>query len=189
MKKLAIILFLVATIARADIIDLNPGGSSDLTPEFLHFINEQYDTGNGLLLFFDEMRPAPYTINGVTYPAGWVSQFGVLNGGTYFFSNLDQTGPVPTTTISWDMTGSGFCCLRYVLAESFGGLRDLFLITKPDDMSGSTTITIDGHTNIDSLSFYGRVNEIPDSGTTIVLLIFALLILAAFQAYNATCDR
>jgi hypothetical protein len=170
-RKIIMILALVPSIAFGNLIDLTPGGfhESDLPPVFVSFVSRV----NRDILFFDSIYASP--TNG--FPAGWVSHFGVLNGGVYFFSHIDLSGPVPTTTISWDFGDSGFY-LTNVLAEAavpgndlahlYGLGRDRFL--------GEGTVILDGIVDMNSIAFYGRnINMVPDSGTTLGLFMIGLL--------------
>src|SRR6266404_6086677 len=92
--KIIALLFITFTgaTARATLIDLTPGGfQSDNAPpafyEFLEHETQQWFT------FFDEARVIP------PYH-GWVSLYGVLNGGTYFNTDLFTLDPTPTANVS-----------------------------------------------------------------------------------------
>lgn len=168
MKKLAALAFMLVATARAGIIDVTPGGFTD--PDVINHLVLQELRPSNPLLFFDSITPT----------GGWVSQFGALDGGTYFTSTV----PTDTADISWNMAGSGFCCLEYVLLESFTGLRNLYLISDPDDRAGSTTITIDGHTGIDSIAFYGLEKPVIDETFTLALFGIALACLFCAKYYE-----
>lgn len=173
MKKLLIaLLALIPGIAPGSLIDLTPGGFDPGNPFPLVF-NQWLGHKPGQFKnyqFFDSMYAQP--ANG--FPAGWVSLFGALNGGTYFFADIDVTGPVPTTTISWDFTGTDFY-LKFVLADGFER-SNLFAVPYLQRLESSGTIVIDGIDNIQNLSFYGNIpgTTIPDAGSTIGLFFIGL---------------
>src|SRR5262245_41643229 len=95
----AIITLALATSVHANFINLIPGGynyslhghqppqelfGKIINPEISHFID-----------FFDSAEPG-----------GWVSQFGVLNGGThpnYFLATDLINGPEPFASIAYDL--------------------------------------------------------------------------------------
>jgi hypothetical protein len=158
MKKLITIITIAITSSiHAAIVPLTPGGFSEDNPPaaFTAFLQAQ---ANGNLLFFDEMSAIPYTINGITYPPGWVSQFGVLNGGVYFFCHIDQSGPVPTTTISWDMRGSGYY-MTEIYVHGFDPpapqLSSLYGVTWHGMSVDQGSVTINRTLLITSISFFG----------------------------------
>jgi len=105
MKTLLLIL-LSATIARAQLIDLTPGGfnpDEGLPPVYHELINQT---------FFDEAAHGWFDlpVNGQVYLNQWVSMYGALDGGTYFHTNLFFLGDTPSASVWWDfrrtITGS-----------------------------------------------------------------------------------
>src|SRR6266487_866207 len=90
---------LLVSAAHANLIDLTLGGfniDQGLPPSF-HRLQTQ--------IFFDEAAhgvfgPPP------TYYNGWVSQYGALNGETYFFTNLFTLGDTPSASIWWNFNGA-----------------------------------------------------------------------------------
>jgi hypothetical protein len=179
-QKLIAILALVPSIAFGSLIDLTPGGfhESDLPQVFLNFTRQV----NRSVLFFDSIYASP--TNG--HPAGWVSQFGDLDGGIFFFSNIDLTGPIPTTTISWDFHNSGGFFLTYVLAEAAVPGNDFANLYKATNgFEGEGSITLDGIIDINSIAFYGQnFATIPDLGSTIGLFLIGLVTLYASSHYR-----
>jgi hypothetical protein len=166
--KLAVILALAClSSARATLIDLTPGGfSTEMPKPYFAFIS-QINRG---LTFFDSMKSTPYNIFGVDYPAGWISQFGILDGGVYFFAHIDESGPVPQTTISWDMTNSGYY-LSFVTVEG-NGWGHLYRVPRAK-LIGEGSVTLNGIVPINQIAFYGRgIHWVPDTGSTLGL--FAL---------------
>lgn len=177
--RIIILLLALTTGARATLIDLTPGGFDVGTfpPPFLEFLRQQ---ASHTLLFYDSMSAVPYTINGTTYPGGWVSQFGILNGGTYFFCHIDQSGPVPETTISWDFTGTDFF-LKDVLVEGNNGWANLYRVSNPR-LPAEGSVTIDGVLDIYQIAFYGiNPNQVPDTSSTLGLLVLAVAGLVAWK--------
>ena len=92
MKTTILILLSAVSIARANLVDLTPGGF-DLTQPypraFTDFIVRE--VGNRIT-FFD-----------AAHPNGWDSMFGALNGGTYFSTDLIGN-PGPSANVSWNFT-------------------------------------------------------------------------------------
>jgi hypothetical protein len=145
-------------VANRYLIDLTPGGFYEPDAEhwpqaFIDFLVSQPPDGD--LLFFDEMIAVPYEINGVEYPPGWVSQFGVLIGGTYFFCHIDQTGPVPVTIIRWDFTGSGYYLDTIYIHDNETDFTSLYKIRIGN--RGVGRVTIDNFKRIDDIAFYGKI--------------------------------
>ena len=173
--KITLLLIATATVAHANLIDLTPGGYSPndgLPPEFLRAVNLEY---RHQITFFDSVTPS-----------GWVSQFGHLNGGTNFFTDLIGNGG-PTANVSWDFNSLPGYGMRILLVERSDGQTDWanlyavgtrFLITDPGDM-----ITLHDGVNISSIAFYGRTptSPVPDTGSTLMLLGIALLALPLWK--------
>ena len=168
-RAILIVIFLItAQLVYPSLIDVTPGGiSSDPGPPSV-------GTNN---LFFDEARSEPYTIYGPTpvYPPGWVSMFGVLNGGQFFFTDLFANPPGPTAQVSWNFAGSTFW-LTYIDvfgSDSNGTFSNLYQVPFGSrfDSNGQDTVTINGRTNIIGISFYGTDSaHAPDGGASVVLL-------------------
>lgn len=169
----------IPSICLGHLIDLTPGGFQGSDP-FPEVFNQWLQNTPRKYQFLDSMSAVPYTLFGVTYPAGWVSQFGALDGGTYFFCHIDQTGPVPQTIISWDFTGTDFF-LRNVLVT--GDATNLYGVSWLERIKGEGTIVADGVGNIFDVAFYGNIpgQSVPDSGTTLSLFVVGLVGLCAFR--------
>ena len=138
--------------------DLTPGGFYEPDAEhwpqaFIDFLLDQPPYGD--LLFFDEMIAVPYEINGQDYSPGWVSQFGVLNGGIYFFCHIDQTGPVPVTVIRWNFIGSNYYLDTIYLHSDDTAFTSLYKIRFGN--RGVGLITIDNIKPVDDVAFYGKI--------------------------------
>jgi hypothetical protein len=100
MNKQILLLVVCVGTAHAHLIDLTPGGfdiDQGLPPSF-----ERLQTH----IFFDEAAHGFFDLpEGTQYLNGWVSRFGALNGGTYFFTDLFGRD-TPTVSIWWDFTGA-----------------------------------------------------------------------------------
>jgi hypothetical protein len=176
MKKQIAVLFMALCGAHADLIDIvlfDYQNGASLPPAYLQFVNA---TAGSNLLFFDEAISVPYTIYGPTpvYPPGWVSQFGVLNGGQYFFTDLFSNPPDLAAQVSWNFSGSDKW-LTYI--DVFGrdsqgtAWSNLYGVPYGDRFGGSGTVTLNGATDIRSIAFYGTDPlHVPDSGATALLL-------------------
>jgi len=101
--KLFLSALLFVSTARATLIDLTPGGfdPNNAPLIFYQFIN--YET-TGQISFFDEAAHGWFDLpEGRQYLDGWVSRYGVLNGGTNFFTDLFGHD-TPTASVSWDFS-------------------------------------------------------------------------------------
>lgn len=185
MKKRTAILFIALfgalSGAHADLIDVvlfpyQNGGS--LPPAYLEFLNK-VGQSNGNLLFFDEARSTPYTIGNVTYPPGWVSQFGVLDGGQYFFTDLFSKPPDVNAQVSWNFSGSDKW-LKYIDVfgvDSAGTYwTNLYFVPYGDQFDFLGAVELDGVAHILSISFYGSdLQHVPDPGATVVYLALGVI--------------
>jgi hypothetical protein len=161
-KGIITLLFIAfAANARATLIDLTPGGVNTLTQDLLDRLNSQ--------VFFDQ---AVHNWPGV--PEGWVSRFGRINGGTYFFTDLFGRD-TPTASISWNMAGQtdGFWM---TMIDVFGRAADgtpwehVYEVPWRDRfLDLGEIVTVHDDVNIMGISFFGA-NTIPDTGGTLLLL-------------------
>jgi hypothetical protein len=119
---------------------------------------------------------------------GWISRYGRINGGTYFFTDLfgrDTT----SAQISWNMTGAPEG-MWMTMIDVFGiaedgtyweniyGVRWNYRFLNPGD-----TVTVHEGVNIQAISFFGS-NTIPDAGSTLLLFgsaVAALIVLPKFR--------
>lgn len=180
MKRIFAILTLVPSICFGNLIDLTPGGfhEGDFPLSYVNFLNQ---VGHSNILFFDSIYASP--TNG--FPAGWVSQFGVLHGGDFISSDIDLTSPVPVTTLSWDFGDSGFFLTNVLVERGIAGggdLAHLYGTYGSQRFSGDGTIILDGITDFNSIAFYGRNTSMPapDSGWTIALFLIGIISLFSF---------
>src|ERR1700730_3250453 len=196
MKTLTLLLCAFALSAHATLIDQTPGGFSENSPPpaFYQFLNHQYSTGTGgWMLFFDSTSGIPYTLPDGTHPPGWVSQFGVLNGGTYFFSNLGQSGPVANSTLSWNFTGTDVWLEEIYVwgrVDAHSSLTNLYTVPWNDRFISDGSVSLNGITKIDQIAFYGTDPlHVPDTGKTLWLLAFAFVALFALNFYNQSTNK
>jgi hypothetical protein len=167
MKRMYLIVcvFALTLTTRAAIMDLTPGGTpidfGPPTPVQIHGFYDQAAFG-----WFDDPT---------VFIRGWVSAFGILNGGQYFFTDLFTNNPSPFADVWWNFGNSDYKLL-YVDVFGFvpGGksVDNLYQVTHQDTLNGNFQVTLDGITNITSISFYGRnpALPVPDSGFTLTLL-------------------
>src|SRR6266516_3477987 len=175
---------LLISAAHANLIDLTPGGfniDNGLPPAF-HRLQTQ--------IFFDTrahgvVGPPPRYYN------GWVSQYGALNGGTYFFTNLFTLGDTPGASISWNFNGApnGYWLSTI---DVFGRRADgtawesIYGVPWSDRFLSLSDqlVTLDGFTTIMGISFYGLNPEtVPDKVNTGALLLLAVsAILLTYEA-------
>ena len=173
--KIAITMIMLACVcsARGNLIDLTPGGFSpdNAPPVFFQFVNQE---AQHHFEFFDEAQPT-----------GWVSLFGVLNGGTYFDTDLfgHQT---ETAQVSWDFaTLPGYSMYRLLISgrDSDGtAWMNLYAVPHNFLFSDLDQIMLHAGADIASIAFYGRTpaSPVPDTSTTVSLLAMALCALLLF---------
>lgn len=166
MKITLLILLAAVSIARANLIDLTPGGFDETQPypaAFTDFIDRQF---YNRITFFD-----------AAHPTGWDSLYGALNGGTYFSTDLPGN-PGSSANVSWNFTTLPGWNMSILLVEGelWGHLYGVRNASELTDLSDE--ITLHDGVNIQSLAFYGRNPEsapVPDSGSTLALMGMGLL--------------
>jgi len=183
--KITLLLIATATVAHANLIDLTPGGfniNNGFPPEFNRFVGLE---ATRQITFFDSAAHGFFAPPPV-YLDGWVSKFGALNGGTYFFTDLFGHD-TSTANVSWDFSSLPGWSMRMILVEGGDGpnawdnlyaVGPRFLITNPGDM-----VALHDGAIISSIAFYGRTptSPVPDTGSTLMLLGIALLILPLWK--------
>ncbi len=154
MKKLILILLCVTTIAQAQLLDLTPGGfdpNNGLPPPYF-LLAEQ--------VFFDEAAHGVFCLpTGCEYFNRWVSMFGELNGGTYFFTDLFRIGDSPSASVWWDFRqdNHGMTMLDVWGRKPDGTVRE-HIYGVPRNKARReqpVMVTLDGMTIIESIAFYG----------------------------------
>lgn len=180
--KLAILLSALAMTAQAHLIELTPGGfnvDEGLPPAFFQLSGQT---------FFDQ---AVQDFPG--WPTnGWVSQFGRINGGVFF--NTDLIGrSTQVAAVSWNMFGEPDHYFMYMI-DVFGRDADgrpwenIYGVTGAEWFEGSGIVRVHEDTRIMGISFYGS-NFVSDTGSTLMLAWAAYaLVLVVFvvkKAWNA----
>jgi hypothetical protein len=173
-NKQILLLIVCAGTAHAHLIDLTPGGfdiDQGLPPAFKRLQTH---------IFFDSAAHGVFdTLEGQQYLDGWVSRFGTLNGGTYFFTDLFGRD-TPTASISWDFDGAptGYWLTTI---DVFGRRADgspwenIYGVSVGQRFEGIGSVTLDGFTTIMGISFYGlNPATVPDSADTSALFILGL---------------
>jgi hypothetical protein len=176
---LAVIFCAAAAVsAHAHLIDRTPGGfnfNNGLPPAFLQLINEEV---SNQIDFFDEHTRS-----------GWVSQFGVLDGGTYFFTDL--TFGMTTANVSWDFTGIDDFSMRWINVFGRDANGDawghVYQVTGGESFvsNGSLPVILNGDAEIWSISFYGRspLTVVPDAGSSLALFGIAVAGLVSYFSF------
>jgi hypothetical protein len=172
---IAAILIATASVAHANLIDLTPGGfnADNAPPAFYQFIAQW---SSHQIDFFDEATPD-----------GWVSLYGILNGGTYF--NTDLIGnPGQSAGVSWDFSSlPGWSMSRMLI---FGRAADgtpwdnLYAVPHSFlKIDALETVWLHEGVDISSISFFGRWpgSPAPDGGSTLLLAALGLALLAALK--------
>jgi hypothetical protein len=181
---ITLLAIIVSPLAHANLIDETPGGfnpDNGLPPAFFQLQK---------LLFFDEAAFGTFDLpSGPTFINGWVSQFGVLNGGQFFFTNLFQVSPTASTLIWWNFAGQSdgdWLTAIDLFGRTANGtaVENIYRVPWGDRFQspGDQTVTLDGSTQIMGISFYGlNPATVPDSGNTLALLGLALAAIGAIR--------
>jgi hypothetical protein len=165
MKTTILILVATVSLARANLIDLTPGGFDLTQPYPKAFTNFIIREVSNRITFFD-----------AAHPTGWDSMFGALNGGTYF--STDLIGNLGSSAnVSWNFSSLPGWNMSLLLVEGelwghLYGVRDALKFTDLDQ------VTLHDNLEIQSLAFYGRNPDsapVPDTGSTLTLMVSGLL--------------
>jgi len=166
MKKTALVIaaiVLSATLARANLIDLTPGGF-DLTKPFPTVVQQ----------FFGQYGVRPGTMqnlagaNIVNGQPVWspFTPFGPPNFGLTL--NPSGTG----ANVGWNLFGTGFRGL-FVFVESSRLIANLYAIPGRFQFNGDGFVEIDGTIPILGVTFAGK-SAVPDGGSTLMMLGIAV---------------
>jgi hypothetical protein len=135
-----------------------------LPPALIQFINLETQHA---IAFFDEATPA-----------GWISLYGELPGGTYFFTNLigQQT---ETAQVSWDFTLPGYGMTDLLLFGRDGNghaWMNLYGVQSGFQFVDFDQIMLHDGADIASIGFYGRTPDspVPDTGSAFALFSLSL---------------
>jgi hypothetical protein len=175
-KTTILTLIAISVSAHADLIDTTPGGwyyadhGSSPPPAVLTILGLE---AQNRLAFADEYRS----------DGGWVSLYGVLNGGTYF-NVIGGLGD--TASVSWDFSSLNNFAMRWIDVFGFNNGDPWEAVYQ---VTGGTTLTsphpflltLNDNIDITSISFYiTDPNTIPDGGHT-ALLFGAVLLALTFM--------
>jgi len=177
------ILLSCALSAEANLIEIvppNPGGPS----------NWAHAT------FFDEAAHGWFnTPNGPEYFNGWVSRYGKINGGQFFFTNLFDFAATNTAEIWWDFTPSPYW-LTYVTTWGRGPSGEFLEktyevhFTTWEMSAGHEMVNLPDGYEIHSIAFYGT-NFVPEPSTPALLAfgILAIPLLRRLKVSQVHVDR
>jgi hypothetical protein len=167
--KLAMLVLALTATARANLIDVTPGGYD---PRNLPPVVVQWEQQIGQSIF----GIAYAQINNVGY---WYS--GYLQPP---FVSITVMGE-PTATLGWNLTGTQFS-VAWIVLNGPNGLSNLYQVTSPDQIFDlSALITIDGETPITTLALFGPVAiPTPDAGSTLGIFVLGLIALASLRRYR-----
>ena len=158
MKTTILILLTAVSVARANLIDLTPGGF-DLTQPFPTVVEKFFESYGHM-----QNIAGANIVNGVPV---W-SPFTIF-GDDHFSISLGTSG----ADVSWDLTGTGYRSL-FVLVESSDLIGNLYAIPWRQRFSG-TGLVDDGSARIDGVTFTGTNLPVPDAGSTLAMMGFGLL--------------
>jgi hypothetical protein len=157
-KLLIAILLISLCAAKAALVDLTPGGfnaENGLPPAYFKMIEETFfdEAGHGWFQFPEGRR----------YINGWISLYGELDGGTWFFTNLFTLGDTPGASVWWNLAPVHYR-MAYIHVWGLkpdGSTWEHIYGVRPQDQTrshGALLVTVDGLTFIQSISFYGRTS-------------------------------
>jgi hypothetical protein len=185
---LTIITLALSTSVHAALINLTPGGweyaahTNNAPPPLLQLLHQE---AHNDIAFYDEAR----SYQGFQ---GWVSQFGVLNGGTYFFADLTLNGIEPFAAVNWNFDALPQYGVRFLDVVGFNNgdfWESIYLVTGNTmfDSGGDLLLSLNGTIDINSISFYGTTptTTVPDSGSTIALMGLGLVALIGLKKHYA----
>jgi hypothetical protein len=171
--KIAILTLLCACSAQATLKDVAEWSTEAAPDAFYKFIFGENITHQ----FFDEARV-------IAPDHGWVSRFGVLNGGTYFHTNLFDLDPTQVAQVSWDFSNLPGYSMSWLLLfgrdENGVPWQHLYSVPHKFRFTDTTEVVLHEGTDIWSIAFYGRTPTlpVPETGSTLMLFILGLAILA-----------
>ena len=168
MKTTILILLATISIARANLIDLTPGGF-DLTQPFPTVV-EKFFASYGHM----QNIAGANIVNGVPV---W-SPFTIF-GDDHF----DITPGTSGADVSWDLTGTGYRGL-FVFVESSSELIGNLYVMPWKQRFSSTGFIDNGPATIDGVTFTGTNLPVPDAGSTLAMMGLGLLGLCFYARRN-----
>jgi hypothetical protein len=199
MKRVATISLVLAALgtatqARANLVDLTPGGvSSEQFVNLPAFEDLQHS------LFFDDAAYGTfYTLQctpescaaGLEFLDGWVSNYGVLDGGTHFWTGLFNTSPTSETNTWWNFTGTDFWLTEILVwgctdDSCQNGSRYHAYAPNYDERFVSAareTLALPDGYMIKDIAFYGLDSaHVPEYGSTLAFLCVGIASLWALD--------
>lgn len=167
---------LVACSARGSLINVTPGGwhyadHGNVGPAVINDI--LYSENHHQLEFFDEARPG-----------GWISRYGTLNGGVYFFTDLISQEE-STALVSWNFAGLPGYSMLWLDVFGFNNGDPWESVYRVPwslriDSDGWQPVTLDGNVLISSISFYGQSpnSVVPEGGNTLYMAMLAYILIS-----------
>lgn len=166
MKTKLTILTLIATtaLARADLIDLTPGGfNMNLDPwptvvtRFFHQYQRDQINLAGAQIANNQVTWSPFTLFGDDF-------FDITANGT-------------TASVSWDLANAqGGFHVGFVLIETLDAIMHLYGVSHDQWLDGGGSVIADGNVNVASITFAGS-NTIPDDLNTLFGFLIPLVTL------------
>lgn len=144
---------LLSTQLHAATIDLPQGSQIWQQKDYTHDLR-----------FFDE-----YT------ESGWVSLYGILNGGTLFDTNL--------STLWWDFAGSDYH-LNYIVINDALDSCKIINTTGLDLFEGNLALSAFNNAPIQYIDLFGKVG-LSDKAPTLTLFILGLVFLLLYDQKTA----
>jgi hypothetical protein len=186
--KLLIAAFLAGTtmMAQAKLIDVVSFSQFPVPDEYIDvFIT----MAKREIQFFDSAVSSAHP----NRPPGWVSLYGSLDGGEFFFTDLFEDKSLSQTQVSWDFGGTPYF-LRYITLSGRDKEEDaewVHVYQVPfkfqfADVGESVQLNPNGTGQIFSIAFYGKsISNLPESGTTACLLGLSLVSLASLKRFSS----
>jgi hypothetical protein len=171
---LALFAITIAT-AKANLIDLTPGGFNNLAPPptFVDWEQNHYGHDAFKMAFWRIDNPGNGWLR-LSPPTHW----NFLQPPLVNISPIDAQ----TATLSWDLTGTPFG-MAYVFVGGYvtddNGIHastNMYKVSLDQIQSGEGVITVDGTLPIISMGIYGTVPLfVPDNGPTFILFFLSLV--------------
>ena len=168
--KILILLLALTATARANLIDLTPGGYDPLNPPPVVVQWEQQIGQTIFGIVYAQINNPGYWYPGYLQPP---------------LVSIDTMGQ-PTAALSWNLTGTPFS-VAWIGLNGPNGLSNLYQVTSPDQIFDlSALVTLDGETPIVTLALFGPVAipRLPETGTTLFLFSLGLIALFGLGRYK-----
>ena len=139
--------------------------------------------------FFDEAARGWFDLpEGRQFLDGWVSRYGVLNGGQFFFTDLFDDPWDNTASLWWDFSGTPlYYGLNYIDVwglDAENHFMEAAYYVSPDEFRVATNETVslpEGFT-IHSIAFYGQ-DKLPEPSTLVLTAIGLLALVLLPKRY------